>query len=307
MAVRHFLSLTDLTPDELDAIVRRGMEFRRMHEQGVIYQPYRGRVLAMIFEQSSTRTRTAFEAGMAQLGGHAIFMAPEDTHLGRGEPPEDAARVLSEMVDIVMIRTTDPETIGRFASAAGVPVINAMTSREHPCQILADVQTYAELRGTIRDRQVAFIGDGYNMCNSFIIAADQFGFDLRIATPPGYAPDPALVRNSRRAQVFDDPREALRGVDLVVTDVWSSMGHESEQAERRAAFEGFQITPELLDLAAGDALLMHCLPAHRGEEVSAAAMLDPRAVVWREAGNRLHSQKALLEFLLEAGRASGDR
>ncbi len=297
---RHFLSLTDCSPEELDALVARAMELRRMHTEGRIYQPLRGRTLAMIFEQSSTRTRVAFETGMAQFGGHAIFMSPDHTQLGRGEPVEDTARVLSEMVDVVSIRTVDTDTLERFAAAATVPVINAMTALEHPCQILADVQTFTELRGPIRGRRVAFVGDGYNMCNSFIVAAAQFGFELRIAAPEGYQPAAELTANRNDVTLFTEPREAVQGADLVVTDVWSSMGHEQEQAERRAAFAGYQVTSELLDVAGPDTLLMHCLPAHRGEEVSAQVMDDARTVVWREAGNRLHSQKALLEFLLVA-------
>jgi ornithine carbamoyltransferase len=297
-APRHFLSLLDFDPEELNRLVRRGTELKRLRQDGVIYEPLKNRTLAMIFSLSSTRTRVAFEAGMQQLGGHAIFLSPDDTQLGRGEPIEDTARVLSGMVDVVMIRTAEQADIEAFAEAASVPVINAMSSRYHPCQLLADVQTFVEHRGDIAGREVAFLGDGYNMCNSYINAARQFSFNLRIAAPEGYRPDPELVASSNNVRLVDCPEEAVGGADLVVTDVWSSMGHEADQAKRREAFAGYQVDTKMLDLARGDALLMHCLPAHRGEEVSAEVMDDPRSVVWDEAANRLHSQKALLEFLL---------
>lgn len=295
---RHFLSLLDFSPEELGFVVDRGIELKRLHHEGVLYEPLKNRTLAMIFQLSSTRTRVAFEAGMQQLGGHAIFLSPDDTQLGRGEPIEDTARVLSGMVDVVMIRTTKHADIEAFAAASSVPVINAMSSRFHPCQLLADVQTFVERRGEIAGREVAFIGDGYNMCNSYINAARQFGFNLRIASPEGFQPDPQLVASSNNVQLVDSPAEAARGADLVVTDVWSSMGHEQEQARRRKAFSGYQVDAAMLDLANDDALLMHCLPAHRGQEVSETIMDDPRSAIWQEAGNRLHSQKALLEFLL---------
>lgn len=295
---RHFLSLLDFSPEELGFVVDRGIELKRLHHEGVLYEPLKNRTLAMIFQLSSTRTRVAFEAGMQQLGGHAIFLSPDDTQLGRGEPIEDTARVLSGMVDVVMIRTTKHADVEAFAAASSVPVINAMSSRFHPCQLLADVQTFVERRGEIAGRDVAFIGDGYNMCNSYINAARQFGFNLRIASPEGFQPDPQLVASSNNVQLVDSPAEAARGADLVVTDVWSSMGHEQEQARRREAFSGYQVDAAMLDLANDDALLMHCLPAHRGQEVSETIMDDPRSAIWQEAGNRLHSQKALLEFLL---------
>lgn len=295
---RHFLSLLDFSPEELGSVVDRGIELKRLHHEGVLYEPLKNRTLAMIFQLSSTRTRVAFEAGMQQLGGHAIFLSPDDTQLGRGEPIEDTARVLSGMVDVVMIRTTKHADIEAFAAASSVPVINAMSSRFHPCQLLADVQTFVERRGEIAGREVAFIGDGYNMCNSYINAARQFGFNLRIASPEGFQPDPQLVASSNNVQLVDSPAEAARGADLVVTDVWSSMGQEQEQARRREAFSGYQVDAAMLDLANDDALLMHCLPAHRGQEVSETIMDDPRSAIWQEAGNRLHSQKALLEFLL---------
>jgi len=297
-APQHFLTLLDLGADELKGLLARSRELKALRSRGVSYEPLRGRTLAMLFSLSSTRTRVAFEAGMQQLGGHAIFLAPDDTQLGRGEPIEDTARVLSQMVDAVMIRTPEQQDIEAFARAASVPVINAMTSKHHPCQLLADVQTFEELRGPIEGKTVAFVGDGHNMCHSYIHAARQFGFHLRIATPKGYEPDPDLVASSNRVEVAETPRDAVAGAHLVVTDVWSSMGHETEERDRRRAFASFQVTRKLLDDADPRTLFMHCLPAHRGEEVSDDLLDDPRSAVWEEAGNRLHSQKALLEYLM---------
>ena len=296
-APRHFLTLGDFTPDELNRIVRRGVDLKAMWRNGQRYEPLKGRTLAMIFELSSTRTRVSFEAGMHQLGGHALSLSPNDTHLGRGEPVPDTARVLSEMVDAVMIRTFDHDTVERFAAAASIPVINGMTSRFHPCQLLADMQTLVEFRGETAGTTVAFVGDGHNMCNSYIRAAGLFDFQLRVATPSGHEPDQGILP-APNVEVVDSPAQAVDGADLVVTDVWSSMGHEGEEADRRSTFDGYQISPALLDRAKPDALFMHCLPAHRGEEISADLLDDPRSVAWVEAGNRLHSQKALLEFLL---------
>jgi ornithine carbamoyltransferase len=295
---RHFLTLFDLSPEELNALIERAAEYKRMRQSGLIYEPLRGRTLAMVFGLSSTRTRVAFEAGMHQLGGHAIFMSPNDTHLGRGEPVEDTARVLSEMVDVIMLRTLDHGEVERFAQAAKVPVINAMSASSHPCQLLADVQTFVEHRGPIQGRTVAFVGDGYNMCNTYIEAARQFGFRLKVACPKGFEPAAELLTGNNNVALVATPREAVGGADLVVTDVWYSMGHEAEVSKRRACFAGYQVNRELLDLAHKDALFMHCGPAHRGDEVSDDLLDDPRSVVWAEAGNRLHSQKALLEFLL---------
>ncbi len=297
MTGRHFLSLADFSPDELKAVVARARVLKDMWRGGQHYEPLKGRTLAMIFELSSTRTRVSFEVGMHQLGGHALFISPGDSQLGRGEPVEDTARVLSEMVDAVMIRTLHHDRVERFAAASAVPVINGMTGRFHPCQLLADMQTFAECRGDITGATVAFVGDGHNMCNSYIRAAGLFGFQLRIATPPGHAPDQGLVP-APNVEFVASAEQAVAGADLVVTDVWSSMGHEGEEADRRAAFDGYQVTPELLDQANPEVRFMHCLPAHRGEEISADLLDDPRSVAWVEAGNRLHSQKALLEFLL---------
>ena len=296
---RHFLTLLDLSADELGYLIQRAIELKTMLRKGQKHQPLAGKTLGMIFEKSSTRTRVSFEVAMTQFGGASIFLSPRDTQLGRGEPIEDAARVLSRMVDAVMIRTFDHATVETFAAHSQVPVINALTDDFHPCQLLADIQTYVEHRGSIQGKKVAWIGDGNNMCASYINAARQFDFTLQIACPKGFEPDAALMqRNAERVTLCHDPLAAVTAADLVVTDVWASMGQEQEQTERAAQFAPFQVTPELMDNAHADALFMHCLPAHRGEEVSSAMMDDPRSVVWDEAENRLHAQKALLEFLL---------
>lgn len=299
MQTRHFLTLRDFSPEELRQILNRGAELKRLQAAGTAWTPLQGKTLAMVFGLSSTRTRVAFETGMHQLGGHAINLGPADSQIGRGEPVEDTARVLSEMVDVVMIRTLSHDEVTAFAHSSSVPVINGMTARFHPCQLLADMQTYEEVQGrTIEGRTVAFVGDGYNMCNSYINAARQYRFHLKIATPESHQPDSDLLADTDNAELVESPRAAVENADLVVTDVWSSMGHDEEAAERRNVFDGYQVSPSLLDLANQDAIFMHCLPAHRGEEVSEDLLDDPRSVVYTEAGNRLHSQKALLEFLL---------
>ncbi len=299
---RHFLTLQDLSPEELDALLRRASALKIEHREGRDQRRFPGAVLGMIFAKSSTRTRVSFEAGMAQLGGHAMFLSPQDTQLGRGEPVEDSARVISSMVDIVMIRTFGHDIVERFAAYSSVPVINALTDDFHPCQLLADMQTYLEHRGSIRGRTVCWVGDGNNMCQSYINAARQFDFQLRIACPPGFEPDRKLLAaNSDRVVITQDPREAADGADLVVTDVWASMGQEEEQRARAQAFAPYQVNRELMALTAPGALYMHCLPAHRGEEISAELMDAGDTVIWDEAENRLHAQKALMEFLLTAG------
>ena len=299
MTVRHFLTLDDLTPGEFRALIARAIELGEMHRVGTVHQPLVGRVLAMIFEKSSTRTRLSFEAGMCQLGGDAIFLSPRDTQLGRGEPIEDTARVIGRMCDAVMLRTGPHENVERFAEYAGVPVINALTDRCHPCQLLADMQTFFELHGDIAGRTAAWIGDGNNMCHSWINAARLLGFELRIACPGDFEPDSdILARAGDAARLVDSPAEAAEGADVLVTDVWASMGQESEQENRSAAFRDFQVDEALMARANPDAVFMHCLPAHRGEEVAAEVIDGPQSVVWREAENRLHAQKALLEMLL---------
>jgi ornithine carbamoyltransferase len=297
--VRHFLTLLDLQPDEARALIARAIELKRMVKAREPYEPLSGRTLAMIFEKSSTRTRVSFETGMTQFGGHALFLSPRDSQLGRGEPIEDSARVLSRMVDAVMIRTFEHEKVERFAQCSEVPVINGLTDRFHPCQLLADMQTYFEQRGDIRGGTVAWIGDGNNMCHSYINAARLFDFQLQIACPPGFEPDRELCEAAaNRCTIFHDPLAAAEGADLVVTDVWASMGQEEEQKQRADAFTNFQVDESLMARADKDALFMHCLPAHRGEEVTAGVIDGPQSVVWDEAENRLHAQKALLELLL---------
>jgi len=299
VAVRHFLTLDDLSRDELRTLIVRAGELKAMQHAGTIYEPLKNRVLGMVFEKSSTRTRVSFETAMAQFGGHAIFLSPRDTQLGRGEPIEDTARVLSRMVDAVMIRTFAHENVERFAAHSRVPVINALTDRYHPCQLLGDMQTYTELRGDIAGKTVAWIGDGNNMCQTYINAARVFDFKLRIACPEGYEPSPEVIATSAgHIEIVRDPREAARGANLVTTDVWSSMGQETETQTRRLDFQAYQVSKEVMAEAAPDALFMHCLPAHRGEEVAAEVIDGPQSVVWEEAENRLHTQKALLELLL---------
>ncbi len=296
---RHFLTLLDIPPAELRTLIRRAIELKKIQHSGEHYEPLRGRILGMIFDKSSTRTRVSFEAGMAQFGGHAIFLSSRDTQLGRGEPIEDSARVLSRMVDVVMIRTFEHATLERFAEFSQVPVINALTDSYHPCQLLADMQTYFEHRGDIAGKTVAWIGDGNNMCHSYINAARQFDFRLRIATPAGYEPDATIVAAAGdRVYLCHDPEEAARDADLVATDVWASMGQEEEQQQREKAFAAFQVNANVMAAARPDALFTHCLPAHRGEEVTAEVIDGPQSVVWDAAENRLHSQKALLEYLL---------
>jgi ornithine carbamoyltransferase len=298
-APRHFLTLLDLSSDELDHLMARAIELKAMRCAGERFEPLKSKTLAMVFEKSSTRTRVSFEAGMTQLGGHALFLSPRDTQLGRGEPIEDSARVLSRMVDCIMIRTFEHSKVERFAEYSRVPVINGLTDLVHPCQLLADMQTYRERRGPITGKTVLWVGDGNNMCHSYINAARRLDFRLRIACPQGYDPDPDVLGPAGdRCEVLRDPMEAAEGVDLVVTDVWASMGQEQEQAQRKAVFSGFQVDEALMRRADRGALFMHCLPAHRGEEVSAGVIDAPDSVVWDEAENRLHSQKALLEFLL---------
>ncbi|MFC1750306.1 ornithine carbamoyltransferase [Pseudomonadota bacterium] len=299
MAVRHFLTLMDLSPEELHGLIDRAIKLKEIQRSGEVFEPLKNKVLGMVFEKSSTRTRVAFETAMAQCGGQAIFLSPRDTQLGRGEPIEDSARVLSRMVDIIMIRTFEHEKLEHFASYSKAPVINALTDLQHPCQLLADIQTFTEHRGNIKGKTVAWIGDGNNMCHSYIDAARQFGFKLMVAAPEGYLPDAAIVKQGGDAvQLVDSPKKAAKGADLIVTDVWASMGQEEEMALRRRAFGNYQVTEALMQEANSDCLFMHCLPAHREEEVSEEVLEGPQSVVWDEAENRLHSQKALVEFLL---------
>jgi len=298
--VKHFLQLRDLEREEFEHLFRRTRVIKERFKNYVAYQPLVDRMLAMVFEKSSTRTRVSFEAGIHQLGGSSIVLNTSETQLGRGEPIEDVARVVSRMVDIVMIRTFEHSIIERFAAHSRVPVINGLTNDYHPCQVLADLYTFVEHRGPVTGRTVAWIGDGNNMCNTWIQATRLFDFELRIATPPGYGVAPEMLEASDRdrVQVLDDPLHAARGADLVTTDVWTSMGWEGEEEQRKRAFAPFTVDAEMMGAAAPKALFMHCLPAHRGEEVSAEVLDGPQSVVWDEAENRLHVQKALMEYLL---------
>ncbi|NJM13602.1 MAG: ornithine carbamoyltransferase [Synechococcaceae cyanobacterium SM1_2_3] len=305
MKPRHFLSLLDFTLSELQQVLQRSIELKTQYRRGEPYAPFPQKVLGMIFEKASTRTRVSFEAGMAQLGGSAIFLSPQDTQLGRGEPIEDTARVLSSMVDLVMIRTFEHGKVERFAACSTVPVINGLTDHNHPCQLLADIQTFIEHRGELRGRTVAWIGDGNNMCNTYLEAACLFDFELRIAAPLGYEPDAGLLQQAAgRVQLLRDPLAAAKNADLVTTDVWLSMGREPEQQRRDQDFAGYQVNAAVMAQAKPDALFLHCLPAHRGLEVSAEVIDGPQSQVWEQAENRLHSQKALMEYLLLSGRES---
>ena len=298
--MKHFLQLTDLSRDELEYLFARTRHIKGLFKNYVIHHPLQDRMLAMVFEKQSTRTRVSFEAGIHQLGGSSINLTRGDTQLGRGEPIEDVARVISRMVDLVMIRTYDQSIIERFAEFSRVPVINGLTNEYHPCQILADIYTYLEHRDRITGRTVAWIGDANNMFYTWLQAARLFDFRLHLAAPAGYGADPARIAAADAAHLttFDDPLDAARGADLVTTDVWTSMGFEAETDERKKDFADFQVDTEMMALAAPDALFMHCLPAHRGEEVSHEVLEGPQSVVWDEAENRLHAQKALMEYLL---------
>ncbi len=298
--IKHFLQFKDLGRVELDYLFRRARVVKERFKRYQPYHPLVDRTLAMIFEKSSTRTRLSFEAGMHQLGGAAIYLNTRDTQLGRGEPVEDAAEVISRMVDIVMIRTFEQEIIERFAAHSRVPVINGLTNEYHPCQILADIFTYIEHRGDIRGKTVAWVGDSNNMCNTWLQAAEILDFNVHVSTPPGYEVEleRAGLFGTDHFEAFADPMEACRGADLVTTDVWTSMGFEAENAERMKAFADWQVDGEMMRAAARNAVFMHCLPAHRGEEVAAEVIDGPQSVVWDEAENRLHTQKALMEYLL---------
>ena len=298
--LKHFLQFKDFGRDELEHLFDRTRVIKERFKSYQPYHPLGDRTLAMIFEKSSTRTRLSFEAGMHQLGGSAIYLNTRDTQLGRGEPVEDAAEVISRMVDIVMIRTFEQDIIERFAAHSRVPVINGLTNEYHPCQILADIYTYIEQRGSIQGKTVTWIGDSNNMCNTWLQAAEVLDFNVHVSTPPGYEVEPerAGLFGTDHYEDFTDPMEACRDADLVTTDVWTSMGFEAENAERMMAFADWQVDADMMRVARKDALFMHCLPAHRGEEVAGEVIDGPQSVVWDEAENRLHSQKALLEYLL---------
>jgi ornithine carbamoyltransferase len=297
-AIRHFLQFSDFSRDELEWVFDRSRVIKDRFKRYELYQPLADRTLAMVFEKASTRTRVSFQAGMYQMGGSVIHITTSDSQLGRAEPIEDTARVISRMVDIVMIRTYGQGKIERFAEYSRVPVINGLTNEYHPCQILADIFTFFEHRGPIAGRSVAWIGDANNVLYTWLQAAECLGFHVRVSTPPGYPLDPALAPPGAHFSVFADPMDAARGAHLVTTDVWTSMGFEAENEARAAAFADWQVDADMMRAAASDALFMHCLPAHRGEEVTAEVLDGPQSVVWDEAENRLHVQKALMEYLL---------
>jgi ornithine carbamoyltransferase len=298
--VKHFLELRDFSRAEFDYLMARARVLKSRQRSGTLYQPLKGRTLAMIFEKNSTRTRVSFEAGMAQLGGAALFLSTRDTQLGRGEPIEDVAEVISRMVDVVMIRTFEHDIAQRFARHSRVPVINGLTDQYHPCQVLADIFTFVEQRGLIRGKTVAWVGDSNNVCNTWLQAAAIFDFTFHVASPAGYELESERGEScpGTHLRQFEDPLEAVRGADLVTTDVWTSMGFEDEAEERKKQFAAYQVSESMMRLAKPEALFMHCLPAHRGEEVESAVIDGPQSVVWEEAENRMHTQKALLEYLL---------
>jgi ornithine carbamoyltransferase len=298
--MKHYLQFKDLRGEEYAYLFERTREIKRRFKNYEKYQPLVDRTLAMIFEKASTRTRVSFEAGMYQMGGSVVHLTTGDSQLGRAEPVADSARVISRMVDIVMIRTFEQSKLEDFAAHSRVPVINGLTNEYHPCQILADIFTFIEHRGAIQGKTVAWVGDGNNMANTWLQAADILGFTVHVSTPSGYEVDAAVagVGHSDCYRVFKDPLEACRGAHLVTTDVWTSMGYEAENAERVKAFADWRVDGRLMSVAQRDALFMHCLPAHRGEEVAAAVIDGPQSVVWDEAENRMHAQKALMEYLL---------
>ena len=297
--MKHFINLDDLSTQDLNGIIDTAIALKKQHKAGEINQTLKNKTLAMIFDKSSTRTRVSFETGMTQLGGHALFLSDRDIQLGRGEPIKDTAIVISSMVDAIMMRVSSHEDINTFVKNGSVPIINALSDESHPCQLLADMMTYKEHKGSIQGKTVAWIGDGNNMCHTYIQAAKAFKFKLNIATPKGYEPDQVFIDNyADHISLFNDAKKVCDNADLVVTDVWASMGQESEQKKRELAFKEFQVDQNLMKNADADASFMHCLPAHRGEEVSAEVIDGKQSLVWDEAENRLHAQKSLLLYLL---------
>ncbi|CAN7169293.1 ornithine carbamoyltransferase [Polaromonas sp. LjRoot131] len=298
--VRHYLQFSDLNAAEYAYLFERAAIIKKKFKTYEKHQPLVDRTLAMIFEKASTRTRVSFEAGMYQLGGSVVHLTTGDSQLGRAEPIEDSAKVISRMVDLVMIRTFEQTKIDRFAEHSRVPVINGLTNEFHPCQILADIFTYIEHRGSIKGKTVAWVGDGNNMANTWLQASEILGFKVHLSTPGGYEVDQSIagIRSADSYKVFKDPMQACAGADLVTTDVWTSMGYEAENETRKKAFADWCVDTDMMRAAKPDALFMHCLPAHRGEEVEADVIDGPQSVVWDEAENRMHAQKALMEFLL---------
>jgi len=300
MTIKHFLQFNDLTKDEIYYLFDRAKWLKKQFKEYQKYWPLEDRTLVMIFEKASTRTRLSFESGMHQLGGAAIYLNTKDSQLGRGEPVEDAAQVISRMSDVVIIRTFEQEIIERFAQNSRVPVINGLTNEYHPCQILADIFTFIEHRGSIEGKTVAWIGDSNNVCNTWLQAAELLNFNMHVSTPKGYEVEVerAGLYDDSHFEQFENPMDAAKDAHIVTTDVWTSMGYEAEQSERKSVFADWQVDQEMMDVSAKDSLFMHCLPAHRGEEVTSEVIDGPKSVVWDEAENRLHIQKALLEYLL---------
>ena len=298
--VRHFRSLLDINKKEFIRIIERSIELKKEAAAGVTNNSLSGKTMAMIFKKNSTRTRVAFETAMTTMGGHAIFLASDSTQLSRGEELSDTAKVLSGMVDIIMVRTHDHNEVEELASNSTVPVINGLTEKFHPCQLLADMQTYYEEKGSIEGKKVAWIGDGCNMCNSYINAAKILNFNLNIATPSGFEPDQSTLNLANdNVELCDMPGKAVEDCDLVTTDVWSSMGNEGDAEKRKALFKGYQINKHLFEKSKNDSIFLHCLPAHRGEEVESDVIDGSRSKVWQQAHNRLYTSKALIEFLLK--------
>ncbi len=298
--LKHYLQFSDLSADDYSYLFARAALIKNKFKTYEKHHSLADRTLAMIFEKASTRTRVSFEAGMYQMGGSVVHLTTGDSQLGRAEPIEDSAKVISRMVDLVMIRTFGQDKIERFAEHSRVPVINGLTNEFHPCQILADIFTYIEHRGSIAGKTVAWVGDGNNMANTWLQASELLGFTVHLSTPSGYEVDQSIagIRSSDSYKVFKDPMEACAGADLVTTDVWTSMGYEAENEARKKAFADWRVDADMMRAAKPDALFMHCLPAHRGEEVDADVIDGPQSVVWDEAENRMHAQKALMEFLL---------
>lgn len=296
---KHFLTLDDIDADTLNGLLKRAIELKALQKSGAIYEPLKNKTLAMIFSKSSTRTRVSFEAGMIQLGGQAINLNPADTQIGRGEPIQDTARVISSMVDGIMVRTDAHSIVETFAEHSSVPVINGLTDDFHPCQLLADLQTIIELRGSLNGCKVAWVGDGNNMCHSWMNAARIFNLELTIAAPQGYLPKQEIIeRNQASIKLCEQPTDAVKNVDVVVTDTWASMGQEDEKDDRVTSFAGYCVDQDMMKLASSDAIFLHCLPAYREMEVSSGVIDGKQSAVWQEAENRLHAQKALLEYLL---------
>ena len=297
---KNFINFDDLSHKELQGIIDRAITLKKEHKSGKINDSLNNKTLAMIFDKSSTRTRVSFEAGMTQLGGQSLFLSEKDIQLGRGEPITDSAIVISSMVDAVMLRLSSHEDIAEFSKHSTKPVINALSDESHPCQILADLMTYQEEKGSIQGKKIAWIGDGCNVCQTYMQAASIFDFELSIATPVGYEPSDLFIQKyQKNVTLFNNPMDACKEADIVVTDVWTSMGQESEKKQRESAFKGFQVNQELMSSAKKDAVFMHCLPAYRGIEVSSEVIDGKQSVVWSEAENRLHVQKSLLLYLIE--------